>query len=89
MALSFLVYLKESSHRWDSKNVRANRPVCDYTVDRYYTGLSALFRWSTYEELIEDNPVAKIKKPRHQRKIIKGLEPEICSKLLSSFNCNG
>ncbi|MHA1971407.1 MAG: hypothetical protein ACTSW1_00360, partial [Candidatus Hodarchaeales archaeon] len=30
--------------------------------------------------------LAAIKKPRSQRKIIKGLDPEICHKLLGSFN---
>ncbi|MFC2051562.1 tyrosine-type recombinase/integrase [Chloroflexota bacterium] len=82
---SFLVYLKDSPNRWDSTNKRANRPVCAYTVDRYYTGLSALFRWAMNEGMIETNPMATIKKPRFQRKIIKGLEPDICHKLLDSF----
>ena len=83
---SFLGYLKDSPNRWDSTNKRANRPVCPYTVDRYYTGLSALFRWALSEGMIDTNPMATIKKPRFQRKIIKGLEPEICHKLLGSFN---
>ncbi len=43
----FLGYLKDSPNRWDSENTRANNPVCAYTVDRYYTGLSALFRWAS------------------------------------------
>jgi site-specific recombinase XerD len=81
----FLGYLKESTNRWDSNNTRANRPVCAYTVDRYYTGLSALFRWAVNEGMIEINPMATIRKPRFQRKIIKGLESEICNKLLGSF----
>ena len=83
---SFLCYVKDSPSRWDSTNPRANRPVCAYTVDRYYTGLSALFRWASIEGMIETNPMATIKKPRFQRKIIKGLEPEICQQLLNSFN---
>ncbi|MFC1989612.1 tyrosine-type recombinase/integrase [Chloroflexota bacterium] len=81
----FLGYLKDSPNRWDSTNTRANRPVCAYTVDRYYTALSALFRWSINEGMVETNPMATIKKPRFQRKIIKGLEPEVCHKLLGSF----
>ncbi len=83
---SFLGYLKETNSRWDSNNTRANRPVCAYTVHRYYTGLSALFRWAIDEGMIETNPMVTIRKPRFQRKIIKGLEPEICNKLLGSFN---
>ena len=82
----FLSYLKESTSRWDSNNVRANRPVCAYTVDRYHTALSALFRWSVEEGMIETNPMATIRKPRFQRKIIKGLEPDVCQRLLASFN---
>ena len=82
---SFLVYLKDSTSRWDSNNTRANRPVCAYTIDRYYTGLSALFRWAVDEGMVETNPMVTIRKPRFQRKIIKGLEPDICNKLLGSF----
>ena len=82
----FLGYLKDSPSRWDSNNTRANRPVCPYTIDRYYTGLSALFRWAVSEGMIDTNPMATIKKPRVQRKIIKGLEPEICHRLLGLFN---
>ncbi len=83
---SFLGYLKDSPNRWDSNNTRANRPVCAYTVDRYYTALSALFRWASIEGMIDTNPMATIKKPRFQRKIIKGLEPEICQKLIGYLN---
>lgn len=39
--------------------------------------------------MIETNPMATMKKPRFQRKIIKGLEPDICHKLLGSFNGKG
>ena len=83
---SFLGYLKDSPNRWDSTNTRANRLVCAYTVDRYYTGLSALFRWAVDEGMIDINPMATIKKPRFQRKIIKGLESDICNKLIGYFN---
>ncbi|MFC1992881.1 phage integrase SAM-like domain-containing protein [Chloroflexota bacterium] len=60
---SFLGYVKDSPNRWDSTNTRANRPVCAYTVDRYYTALSALFRWALNEGMIETNPMANVKKP--------------------------
>ena len=60
---SFLCYVKDSPKRWDSTNKRANRPVCAYTVDRYYTGLSALFRWALNEGMVETNPMATTKKP--------------------------
>ena len=73
---SFLVYLKDSETRWDSNNARANKKVCPYTIERYYTGLSALFRWAMEEGLIESNPMKTIKKPRVPRKIVKGLEAE-------------
>jgi len=36
--------------------------------------------------MIDTNPVATIKKPRFQRKIIKGLEPEVCQRLISSLH---
>jgi site-specific recombinase XerD len=85
---SFLAYVKDSENRWDSTNTRANRKVCPYTVERYFTGLSALFRWSMEEGLIEANPMQTIKKPKVPRKIVKGLEADKIHTLLSSFTCN-
>ena len=41
----FLGYLKDSPNRWDSTNERANRPVCAYTVDRYYTAYQHYSDW--------------------------------------------
>jgi site-specific recombinase XerD len=38
---SFLAYVKDSENRLDSVNARANKKVCPYTVERYFTGLSA------------------------------------------------
>jgi len=81
-----LAFDHKSDGTGDSNNTRATRPVCAYTVDRYYTGLSALFRWAVSEGMVDINPMATIKKPRIQRKIIKGLEPEICHRLLGSFD---
>ena len=82
----FLVYLKDSPNRWDSKNTRANRPVSPITVRSYYSGLSALFTWSMEEELIETNPMANVKKPQLPHKTVKGLEPDIINMLLNSIN---
>jgi len=82
----FLVYLKDTTNRWDSKNTRANRPVSPITVRSYYSGLSALFTWSMEEELIETNPMANVKKPQLPHKTVKGLEPDIIHKLLNSID---
>ena len=81
----FLVYLKDTPNRWDSKNTRANRPVSAITVRSYYSGLSALFTWSMEEELIETNPMANVKKPQLPHKTVKGLEPDIIHELLNSI----
>ncbi|MFC1984531.1 tyrosine-type recombinase/integrase [Chloroflexota bacterium] len=81
----FLVYLKDTSNRWDSSNTRANRPVSAITVRSYYSGLSALFTWSMEEELIETNPMANVKKPQLPHKTVKGLEPDIIHELLNSI----
>ncbi len=55
-------------------NTRANRKVCPYTVERYYTGLSALFNWSVNEGILETNSLAKIKLSRAEKKIVKALD---------------
>ncbi|MFC1952130.1 tyrosine-type recombinase/integrase [Chloroflexota bacterium] len=82
----FLVYIKDTPNRWDSKNTRANRPVSPITVRSYYSGLSALFTWSIEEELIEVNPMANVKKPQLPHKTVKGLEADIIHRLLNSID---
>lgn len=42
----FLVYLKETSHRFNSTCPRAVRPINSTTIQKYYRAMSALFNWS-------------------------------------------
>ena len=83
---NFLGYVKDTEHRWDSTNARANRMVSPTTVKSYYISLSALFTWAMEEQLITANPMATVKKPKLPNKSVKGLEPEIIRTLLNSFN---
>jgi len=86
---SFLVYVKDTTHRWDTNNARANRPVSPTTVKSYYISLSALYTWAMEEQLIEHNPMANVKKPKLPNRTVKGLEPEIIKTLLNAFNGRG
>ena len=86
---SFLVYVKDTTSRWDSNNARANRLVSPTTVRSYYVSLSALFNWAMREELIETNPMATVKKPKLPFKTVKGLQPEVLLQLLNSITGRG
>ena len=70
----FLVYLRDTPHRFNSDRVRAKRPINSTTIQRYYRVLSCLFNWLIREEVLESTPLAKIKAPRAERKVIKALD---------------
>ncbi len=46
------------------------------TVHHRYVGLRAFFKWMTREELLEANPIAKVRAPRFQEPVIEPLSPE-------------
>jgi site-specific recombinase XerD len=83
---NFLGYVKDTEHRWDSTNARANRMVSPTTVKSYYISLSALFTWAMEEQLIRSNPIATVKKPRLPNKSVKGCETETIKILLNAFD---
>jgi len=81
----FLVYLKDSSHRWDSNNTRANRALSPRSIQHYYGCLRTFFNWLVDEGYVEYNPVLSIKPPRAPKKLIRALSQEEMSSLLSEY----
>jgi integrase/recombinase XerC len=81
----FLVYLRETPHRFNSKCPRAMRPVNNTTIQKYYRALSALFNWSINEDILETNPLVRIKVPRAERKVVKALDSTEVNQLISSL----
>jgi integrase/recombinase XerC len=81
----FLVYLRESKHRFNSTCPRTFLPVNNTTIQKYYRALSVLFKWLINEELLDYNPLMKIKVPQAEKKIIKALSQDELSRLLDTF----
>jgi integrase/recombinase XerC len=81
----FLGYLRETPHRFNSKCPRAMKPVNNTTIQKYYRALSALFNWSINEEMLETNPLVRIKVPRAEKKVVKALDSTEVNQLISSL----
>lgn len=48
----FLVYLRETEHRFNSKCPRAMKHINNTTIQKYYRALSVLFNWSVNEGIL-------------------------------------
>ncbi|MFC2023995.1 tyrosine-type recombinase/integrase [Chloroflexota bacterium] len=81
----FLVYLRETPHRFNSKCPRAMKPINGTTVQKYYRALSALFNWSVSEGILETSSLVKIKVPRAEKKVVKSLTSTEASNLILHF----
>ena len=81
----FLVYLRETPHRFNSTCPRAMKPINSTTVQKYYRALSILFNWSVDEGILDYNPLVKIKVPRAEKKVVKALCSTEVSQLISGL----
>jgi site-specific recombinase XerC len=79
----FLVYVRETKERWGSNCLRAKQPVNSTTVQKYYRALSVMFNWLISEEILSVNPLDRIKAPRAEKKVVKGLANTEVSTLIS------
>ena len=81
----FLVYLRETPHRFNSTCPRAMKPVNSTTIQTYYRALSALLNWSVREGILESNSLGKIKVPRAERKVVKSLDSNEVNQIIMSL----
>ncbi|MBN1161914.1 MAG: phage integrase N-terminal SAM-like domain-containing protein [Dehalococcoidales bacterium] len=81
----FLVYLRETPHRFNSTCPRAMKPINSTTVQKYYRALSAMFNWSVNEGILETSPLVKIKVPRAEKKVVKALDSNEINQVISSL----
>jgi site-specific recombinase XerD len=81
----FLAYLRETPHRFNSTCPRAMKPINSTTIQKYYRALSALFNWLIREELLQYNPLLKIKVPKAEKKVVKALSYSEVGQLVNSF----
>jgi len=80
---NFLWYLANEPNRWGSGNLACRKPACQSTVNRYYRALNTFFSWLKCEELIPDNPVAHLKTPKLERKVVQAINPKEIELLLN------
>ena len=84
----FLVYVRETKERWGSDCPRAKMLVNSTTVQKYYRALSVMLNWLITEEILTINPLDRIKAPRAEKKVVKGLANTEVSTLLSFMGNN-
>jgi len=82
----FLWYLTSEPVRFNGSSPTARKPATINTAENYYRTLHTFFNWLQRENLIPDNPVSHIKKPKVQKKVIEALKPEEVKALLDQFN---
>lgn len=85
---SFLAYLRETPHRFNSSCPRAKKPCNSTTIQKYYRALSALFNWSISEGILGVNPLVKIRVPRAERKVIKALSSTEVNQIIMALPNN-
>ncbi len=82
----FLVYLRGTSHRFNSTCPRAMKPINSTTIQKYYRALSVLFSFLIDEGILETNSLVRIKVPKAEKKVIKALISTEVNQLISSLN---
>ena len=85
----FLWYLASEPIRWNGSSTSARKPASQSTINHYYRALNTFFAWLKREELIADNPVARIKTPKIEQKVIQALNPQEVTRLLERFSARG
>lgn len=82
----FLWYVASEPVRWNGSSLSARKPATLSTVAHYYRALHTFFNWLKSEELITENPLTRIKKPKEERKVIQALTPHEVNTLLSMLS---
>ncbi|MFC1958941.1 tyrosine-type recombinase/integrase [Chloroflexota bacterium] len=81
----FLVYLRETDHRFNSTCPRTMKPINNSTIQKYYRAISVLLKWSISEGILETNSLVKIKVPRAEKKVVKALDSTGVNQIISSL----
>ena len=81
----FLAYLRDTPNRFNSNCPGAKKPCNSITIQKYYRALSSLLNWLIREEIIQYNPLLKIKVPKAEKKVIKALSYAEVNQIIASF----
>ncbi|MFC1982927.1 tyrosine-type recombinase/integrase [Chloroflexota bacterium] len=79
----FLWYVASEPVRWNASSSSALKPASPSTVNHYYRALNTFFSWLQSEGFITDNPVAHIKTPKVEQKVIQALASRDVQTLLN------
>jgi len=83
---SFLGYLRDSEHRYNSNHPQANMPLSPNTIRKFYVALRSMLNWSIREGILEDSPLANIRPPKEHKHMVKALTSEQVQKILAQLN---
>jgi site-specific recombinase XerD len=72
----FLNYVSSEPVRWNGTSISSRSPVTLSTVNHYYRVLHTFFGWLEKENLIQVNPLANIKKPKCEQRMVQALPPQ-------------
>ena len=81
----FLAYLRDTDHRFNSNCPRAKKPINSTTIQKYYRALSSLINFLIREEVLEYNPLVKIKVPKAEKKVIKALSSKEVNQIIKAL----
>jgi site-specific recombinase XerD len=83
----FLLYVDSEPIRWGSQSSRSIRPTTK-AIAHYYHCLHIFFEWLKREEIVHDNPLDRIKKPKKEKRTIQALSPKEIRALLDTCPTN-
>lgn len=83
----FLWYVASDPNRWGGATPSSRKPASQSTVNHYYRVLNAFFVWLQQEELIAENPVARLKAPKVEHRVVQALTANEIKRLLDT--CSG
>lgn len=70
----FLWYIASEPKRWESRAVSARKPASASRVNYYYRVLHSFFNWLKQEDLIEENPLTRMKKRKFEKRAVQALK---------------
>jgi len=73
-------------NRWKSKAVSARKPASASTVNHYDRVLHSFFNWLKQEDLIEENPLTRMNKPKFEKRGVQALKTTEINSLFNHYS---
>lgn len=62
----------------------ASQTVSNKTLSNYFTGLNVFYTWALGEGLVTENPLARLRRPKHEVRVIQSIPLDHVRKMLAS-----